>query len=198
MTLIATVKSAQEDIKWFVADQSAASESQIKFAIENKYDDTGPGAKEPQYAYSTYKTLEDALVAYLDDPDTQLPEYERSIAMQKFLKSQPTRYQTQEFQGFYPKSVEEHISYQKTETPFIGNKYSFSENKVPLYYQQRTELSGYHGKGKPTETFALHQVKPVKGNPLSLAHYTRDHIPEGQRTSRPQYTFSYGVHVSNL
>lgn len=88
---------------------SAASESQIRNAIENKYDDTGPGAKGREFAYHTYKTLENALVSYLDDPDTKLPDHEREKAL-RVLESQNSYRPKRPF----PKTVEEYNAYTKT------------------------------------------------------------------------------------
>ncbi|XP_053605767.1 uncharacterized protein LOC128672558 [Plodia interpunctella] len=78
---------ASAEYNYFAIPQSAASEAQIKFAIENKYDDTGPGAKERETAYNTYKNLDEALLSYLDDPDTKLPEFEKAVAVSKLLNT---------------------------------------------------------------------------------------------------------------
>lgn len=86
LLLASRARSIEYDM--FRQAQSAASDAQIRFAIENKYDDTGPGAKGVEYAYDTYKTLEDALVGYIDDPDTKLPEQEKAKGVQKLYKNQ--------------------------------------------------------------------------------------------------------------
>lgn len=174
----------------------AASESQIKFAIENKYDDTGPGAKQPEYAYNTYKNVEDAVIAYLDDPDTKLPEHERSKAIHKLMKS-----------PFYNGNA----PFSKNENYKIFDKYKPLKQDFSVYKQQANRLFfSDESKLRPSdfmvqnlqvdkkpEPFKFQRIHTVKGSPLSLAHYTRD--PDLKEAydhfdPYPKYTFSYGVH----
>ncbi|KAF9412582.1 hypothetical protein HW555_008945 [Spodoptera exigua] len=177
-----------------------ASESQIKFAIENKYDDTGPGAKQPEYAYNTYKNLEDALIAYLDDPDTKLPQHERNKAINKLMQSQ-----------FYAGTT----PFTKNENYNIFDKYQFKPlNQEAIYNHQKSKLFfSTEDKIRPTdlvvptlqldkkpEPFKFQKIQSVKGSPLSLAHYTRDpdlKVAYDNFDSHPKYTFSYGVHDKN-
>lgn len=93
---------------------SAASETQIKQALENNYDDTGPGAKGREYAYNTYKTLEEALVSYIDDPDTKLPSSERMKAINRLINAPKDyeRYTSQPIRE-YPKSVADYTGYRQ-------------------------------------------------------------------------------------
>ncbi|KAG6457357.1 hypothetical protein O3G_MSEX010251 [Manduca sexta] len=182
--------------------KSAASDSQIKFAVENKYDDTGPGAKQPEYAYNTYSNLEDALVGYLNDPDTKLPDFEREKAIERLTNPKPF-YPGQPIERFLPKTVEEYTGYNKQHE----SRPAYVEKKVPLYYPEsepRPGLSAYEDNGlslfnkldkKPSEPYRLHKIQAVKGSPLSIAHYTRDPDYEPRdEFSHPKYSYSYGVH----
>ncbi|KAJ0178012.1 hypothetical protein K1T71_006885 [Dendrolimus kikuchii] len=185
---------------------TAASKSQIKYAEENNYDETGPGAKIPDYAYKTYKTLEDALVAYLNDPDTKLPEYDQSVALSRLTNKQPQKQQTLELkpepiQRHYPKTVEEYTGYKNPE----GHKYEYvfpqrvySQDQKKFYdYKPEVDFVLKPKNKKPLEPFKLQKVIPVKEHPISLAHYTRDpDIEEAfdQFNPNPKYSFSYGVH----
>ncbi|XP_045496640.1 uncharacterized protein LOC123695005 [Colias croceus] len=102
---------------------NAASEAQQRFAIQNRYDDTGPGAKGPESAYNTYRSLEEALISYIDDPDTKLPDHERA-KIARFVNTdynQPIRE--------YPKSVEEYTGQTKPSRPA-------QRRPIPSFYQQ--------------------------------------------------------------
>ncbi|XP_060802347.1 uncharacterized protein LOC132902212 [Amyelois transitella] len=101
VALSCTIVSAEYS-NYFSKPQSAASEAQIRFAIENNYDNTGPGAKQRETAYNTYKHLDDALISYLDDPDTKLPEIEKDKAVVKLLKT--NKYYSKVAQSYLPKS----------------------------------------------------------------------------------------------
>lgn len=183
--------------------QSAASEAQIRFAIENKYDDTGPGAKVPQYAYSTYKTLDDALIAYLDDPDTKLPEFERQRAIQKLTQTAPSFGQNyrQEVQRFYPKTVEDYTGYKQPQVKPQGVRPQLnSPKKYEVPYGFRGPIQELQREREATP-YRLQRIQPVRGNPLSLAHYSKDPDVQnayGQFNPNPKYAFSYGVNVSTL
>ncbi|CAH0583293.1 unnamed protein product [Chrysodeixis includens] len=205
--LILVVSSATSLRRVTGAQQSAASEAQIKFAIENKYDDTGPGAKKPEYAYATYKTLEDALIAYLDDPDTKLPEHERAKAINKLTQSpyfrppsqsnkfhQNGEYKVIDKPQFRPLN-QDIVSYN-----FPGSKIFFPEDtklgKVGVRDLEANDIVGHIAPEK-LEPFKFHKIQSVRGSPLSLAHYTRDHDVKkafDQFDPHPKYTFSYGVH----
>lgn len=200
---IAAANSIQERASPYRLKYAVASESQLKFALENKYDDTGPGAKRPEYAYSTYKNLQDAIIAYLDDPDTKLPESEKAIAVQKLFKN-PNYYPRQQIQRHYPKTVEEYTGYNaETERPVY--KYTIPEKK-PAYYgeEENINLGNFEGNGlslfkieKRPEPLNLRKHQAIKGTPLSVAHYTREQEyeePHDQFNPHPKYTFSYGVH----
>ncbi|XP_022826265.1 uncharacterized protein LOC111356214 [Spodoptera litura] len=179
----------------------AASESQIKFAIENKYDDTGPGAKQPEYAYSTYKNLEDALIAYLDDPDTKLPQHERNKAIHKLMQSQfytgnapLTKSENYKLQNYINKNQFKPLNHDFNLYKPHANKLFFSdEDKTrPTDFEVQT----LKAEKKP-EPFKFQKIHTVKGSPLSLAHYTRDpdlKVAYDQFDSHPKYTYSYGVH----
>ncbi|XP_026731920.1 uncharacterized protein LOC113496796 isoform X2 [Trichoplusia ni] len=205
--LLLVVSSATSLRRVTGAKQSAASESQIKFAIENKYDDTGPGAKKPEYAYSTYKTLEDALIAYLDDPDTKLPEHERAKAINKLTQSpyfrppplsnkfhQSGEYQLLDKLQFRPLNQE--IVYN-----FPASKIFFPEDtklgKIGVRELEANDIVNHYGPEQKLEPFKFHKIQSVRGSPLSLAHYTRD--PDVKQAfeqfdPHPKYSFSYGVH----
>lgn len=171
-----------------------ASESQIKFAIENKFDETGPGAKQPEYAYHTYKNLDDALVAYLDDPDTKLPEFDRERAIDKLTQQQqPGRlFQSN---GNY-KISKPHSQNLQTEV------YDLSIGKH--FYDQDSKIGklGVDGNGVTTYKVVDKKVEPIrfqkihKSVPLSLAHYTRDPSVVDDEFTHPKYSFAYEVHVS--
>ncbi|XP_063826988.1 uncharacterized protein LOC135076451 [Ostrinia nubilalis] len=171
---------------YYPPKKSAASESQVRFAIENKYDDTGPGAKKPEFAYKTYRTLEEALTGYLDDPDTKLPRHERAKAEQKLIGSQKLAYR----------------QFSK-EMPVFPNAPSFGKNLYnsdvsvqvlhPSHHQQLGYLKSIELE-KPKDPFRFHKLQAVKGSPLNLAHFTRDAQADHEFNPNPQYTFSYGVH----
>lgn len=192
-----TVTSYQDGTSYsHDAYPSAASTSQIKFAEENNYDDTGPGAKKPEYAYNTYKTLEEALIAYLDDPDTKLPEQEREKAVQKLLKS--TSYHKPDVFGFYPKTFHS-TAFKQSQQEF--HRPAFSSLNTKTYYgtDSKTDVGRDYYSTK-TEPFKFQKFQTVKSSPLSLAHYTRNpelRSPIEDFISYPKYSYSYGVHVSN-
>ncbi|KAJ8719251.1 hypothetical protein PYW07_016807 [Mythimna separata] len=178
--------------------EQVASEAQVKFALENKYDDTGPGAKQPENAYRTYKNLEDALVAYLDDPDTKLPEHEREKAINKLTQSQ--KYFSYNQNPFQQERFKPQLQHQNIHTNIFSNpigKLSFTQgNKVgQLKVLEGNEVfKSYQAEKK--EPFKLQRIQLVKGSPLSVAHYTKD--PDLQlahdQFEYPKYSFSYGVH----
>lgn len=185
---------------------SAASTSQIKNAQENNYDDTGPGAKEPEFAYKTYKTYEDALVAFLDDPDTKLPDNEKNIALSKLNVRQLQKKETLDLKPVpiprqYPKTVEEYTGYKKPEEEVkyqyvFPQKYLQDQNKDVNYNYDFNLIPKPIKSWKGSELFRAHRVKPIKGSPLSLAHYTRDPIDFASNYYRPSpsYDLSYEVH----
>lgn len=174
--------------------RSAASDAQIRFAIENKYDQTGPGANGREYAYNTYRTLDDALVGYLDDPDTKLPEYEKAKGTAKLY----------EHQAFFQKSNQRplFLSGGLSEKNSLFNKANIDiQAKAPFdYHGYNLGILTKSFEEKPKlDPFRFQKVMSVKGSPLNLAHFTRD----PQELSRdfnpnPHYTFSYGVHVSTI
>ncbi|GBP52570.1 hypothetical protein EVAR_35759_1 [Eumeta japonica] len=186
LVLKATDSRITEKRSYYVPQQSAATAAQIRFAEENKYDDTGPGAKEPQAAYKTFKTLEDALIAYLDDPDTKLPESEmikayKKLLSQKDYKSYP-KHQTQaifltKYQNNHPNKY--YTSKIASVFPAIESKYS-----SPLRRAGDLELEV---KDRP-RPFKLEKVKDA--SPV----YADEEKPEDDPD--PEYTYSYGVHVS--
>lgn len=180
---LSTVTSYEDDSPYSnLAKPSAASSAQIKFAIENNYDDTGPGAKTPEKAYNIYKNLDDALIAYLDDPDTKLPEHDRERAVQKLLaKSQffakPSPYyerQNNFFNKEYPK------------THFSNNPLPFNYPTSEVFYSDGSKLDSLLNQGqfkndfinnspeKNLEPFKFQKFQSIKSNPLSLGHYVRD------------------------
>lgn len=187
--------------------QTAASASQLKFAIENKYDDTGPGAKKPEYAYNTYKTLEDALVAYLDDPDTKLPENEKAKAVHKLLStfSRPVTPGALSNPENYYKAFRKPQFQSQVQNPFnfpAKNVFYHHDSKpaIPFSSIEATNTA----KNQPNtnyKPFKFQKHHTIKGSPLSLAHYTRDpDLKEAfdQFDPHPKYSFSYGVHVSRI
>ncbi|XP_059045700.1 uncharacterized protein LOC131841402 [Achroia grisella] len=162
---------------------SAATDAQIRFAIENKYDDTGPGSKGQESAYKTYKTLEEALVGYINDPDTKLPEYERYIGTQNLLKSQ--KFQT------FPSNNQDAIKYRTV--PYTFNNPGLS--KKVLYHDYKPVLrSKTSFSGIRSDPFRIQKIQPVKANPLNLAHYARDgDNARDHHNPHPQYSYSYDV-----
>ncbi|CAB3227475.1 unnamed protein product [Arctia plantaginis] len=190
----AAVTAHQDSATYFHdAYPSAASTSQIKFAEENNYDDTGPAAKKPVYAYNTYKTLEEALVAYLDDPDTKLPEHEREKAVQKLLKS--TAYPKPDIFEHYPKTFHS-AAFKQSQQEYHSPVFSQLDSKTYYGTDSQTGFNRGYYNTKP-EPFKFQKFQTVKGSPLSLSHYNRK--PElrssfGDFNSYPKYSFSYGVH----
>ncbi|KAM3959970.1 uncharacterized protein ACR2FA_005992 [Aphomia sociella] len=166
---------------------SAAADAQIRFAIENKYDDTGPGSKGPETAYKTFNNLEDALVGYIDDPDTKLPEFEKYIGTQKLLQSQKSNHGSLSNIG---------DSFKFKTVPYSINAYD-APKKV-IYHDYKPLLSN---KGSLTESimsdpFRLQKIQLVKASPLNLAHYSREDTNGGRdyHNPNPQYTYSYDVY----
>ncbi|CAH2241372.1 uncharacterized protein LOC120626858 [Pararge aegeria] len=189
---------------------SAATEAQIRFAIENNYDDTGPGAKGQEYAYKTYKTLEDALVSYLDDPDTKLPDHEREKALNILELQNQGGYSNPTIRPF-PNTVEEYNAYAKQTIPpvvrlNIPNKQAF-QHPTSNYgflnlkdFQQNALLHGSQ-QTRVNDGYSYQKIQAAKSNPVSLAHYTRGFTGHEQQSTvnqqfdpNPHYSFSYGVH----
>ncbi|XP_046967646.1 uncharacterized protein LOC124535462 [Vanessa cardui] len=189
---------------------SAASPAQIRFAIENKYDDTGPGAKSPEYAYQTYKTLEEALVSYYDDPDTKLPEAEKQKAYSILQGSEPINYGPPIRQ--LPKTVEEYTGYNEANVK-EETLNQYNRPNQPIFYREPNtnykyvDLRGLPLRDVPPKkflneklnnnVFSYHKVQALKSNPISLAHYARNPEvieTEHQFDPNPRYSFSYGVH----
>lgn len=213
MPLILVVSSATSLRRATGTQKSAASEAQIKFAIENKYDDTGPGAKKPEYAYATYKTLEDALIAYLDDPDTKLPEHERAKAINKLTQSPYFRpplqlnnfHQSGEYKPLVEKPQFRPLNQDIGSYNFPGSKIFFPEDtklgKIGVRELEANDIVNHYAPEKKLEPFKFHKIQSVRGSPLSLAHYSRDPDVKqafDQFDPHPKYSFSYGVYVSSL
>ncbi|KAI5644582.1 insect cuticle protein domain-containing protein [Phthorimaea operculella] len=143
---------------------SAASPAQIRFAIENKYDNTGPGATEPAAAYKAYKNLDEALVAYVDDPDTQLPQHEKARAIANLYRHKES-----------PRNL-----------PFLSTNYAtIDETKFGLPYNDRdmNELK---------ESFRWSKEEPKKKIPpfphAVIKPFRYQYIPN------PDVEFSVDVH----
>ncbi|XP_050349668.1 uncharacterized protein LOC126773069 [Nymphalis io] len=188
---------------------SAASPAQIRFAIENKYDDTGPGARGPVYAYHTYKTLEDALVSYLDDPDTKLPENEKQKAYAILQGSAQNDYRPPIRQ--LPKTVEEYTGYNEANIKEESlNQYNRPNQQVffrdPSTNYGYLDLRGLQLKDVPpkkflnqrlNDVFNYYKVQAVESSPINLTPYARNpEVTEAQDQfdPNPRYSFSYGVH----
>ncbi|KPI97597.1 hypothetical protein RR46_07344 [Papilio xuthus] len=203
-----------------IPSYSAASESQIRFAIENNYDDTGPGAKGPESAYNTYSTLEEALVSYIDDPDTKLPESERMKAILRLINTPKDyeRYNPSQAIRELPKSVAEYTGYRNIPTiaPIVLKKQPWHNNQV-LYHDPRTNMGIYDLRGisvsninsvkpreRPQNLYKLEdihipgQVGQVNSLPVPNYYpYLTKFIPaQSQYESNPQHSYSYGHRVS--
>ncbi|XP_072949873.1 uncharacterized protein [Epargyreus clarus] len=207
LTLVAITSAQDRKQRSFNRyEYSAASESQIKNAIENNYDDTGPGAKGPEQAFKTFNTLEDALINYLDDPDTKLPEHERAKAIQRLVR--PEHFNLEPI-NYVPK-VNKWKPIQ-AEPISILNKFGLNNRELyNQYLPYRTDLdyraideknlAQYQSVGqnypRPSgEAYKLQTIQAVKSNPVSLAHYTRAQDEgDSEFNPNPQYSFSYGVH----
>ncbi|CAH3996476.1 uncharacterized protein LOC123711849 [Pieris brassicae] len=153
------------------APYSAASESQRRFALENRYDDTGPGAKGPEYAYNTYKTLQEALVSYIDDADTKLPEHERA-KVEQFVNtdfSQPIRE--------LPKTVEEYTGLKQPSRPQLQPLRR--PIQPPPIRQQEEQFSP-----KPL------QYQPILSQP-SFQPYPAEYRPEKLFLQGPNTKYSF-------
>ncbi|XP_026333548.1 uncharacterized protein LOC113240451 [Hyposmocoma kahamanoa] len=151
---------------------SAASPSQIKFAIENNYDNTGPGAKEPDSAYHTYKHLDDALVAYLDDPDTKLPPHDKARALERLYDLQRFRYGVDEHVkpiNMYSGMVEKHI-------PTVLNKLIFDNFKRP--FVSVVDLKNLHADDvdavKSLDPYKWQKEQEPKKSPLTVNVYNKE------------------------
>ncbi|CAG9787082.1 unnamed protein product [Diatraea saccharalis] len=185
--LLAATSVRSQQSNFYHPQQSAASEAQIRFAKENKYDDTGPGAKGPEYAYSTFKRLEDALVGYVDDPDTKLPEFEKAKGIQQLYRSQQKEKPLFKANPFLLRpsqtlkgSLLRHEDTQSAVLPFKQSEtFSFLPEEMNTKVEQIKVL----------------KLQPVKSSPLNLAHFTRDSdVDTNNLNSSPSYTYSYGVH----
>lgn len=180
-----------------------ASETQVKFALESKYDDTGPGAKQPEYAYNTYNNLEDALIGYLNDPDTKLPEHEKEKAINRLTQQD---HSTTHYAGL-SLNKKPHFQYQNIHSDIynypIGKHFQAQDSKVDTIGFKGLEGNGVLGSlqfEKKLEPFKFQRIRVVKGNPLNLAHYLREGDLKqsyDQFDPHPKYVFSYGVHVSS-
>ncbi|XP_011559499.3 uncharacterized protein LOC105389986 [Plutella xylostella] len=179
--------------------RSAASDAQIRFAVENKYDDTGPGATKPEYAYKTYKHLDDALAAYVDDPDTKLSEYDKARAYQRL--GRPINIDYSVPKRTYPQYEQNAVSFvsqtandlPKEVTKDPGLLYGFLHDspRAPLDLRgfKHVHVPSDHMLLTDREPFQLRQIKYVKESPLNLAHYRRQ--PEDKA---PKYSYAYKVH----
>lgn len=130
MLLVTAVTSYQKQTH-YTNRLSAASPAQIKFAIENKFDNTGPGAKEPDTAYHTYKYFDDALVAYLDDPDTKLPPYEKARGLQRLYELERLRHAVDE----HVKPINMYSGITQKTMPLVLKRYNklFSDNPKKVF-----------------------------------------------------------------
>ncbi|XP_048007027.1 uncharacterized protein LOC125242304 [Leguminivora glycinivorella] len=222
LTIILSVAGCITAESWF-SRNSAATDSQIRFAIENKYDHTGPGAQGPEYAYKTYKHLDEAILAYMNDPDTHLPEHEKHRAIYHF--TQPAYYppsnsinHVERLPRYQPKTVDEYTGYkpQPPQTPDIDfatyNPQGIDHNVVTDYTGWKPyEVTGHR---KPIDDPSYYKPRPSE---ITL-NYPKEHTKLGFKTinsevrpvhakspahladpaheydPHPQYSFSYGVH----
>ncbi|XP_061704826.1 uncharacterized protein LOC133516115 [Cydia pomonella] len=148
LTIILSLATCITAETW-LSRNSAATDAQIRFAIENKYDHTGPGAQGPEYAYKTYQNLDEAILAYMNDPDTQLPEYEKNRAVHKFTR--PSYYppsnsinSIEPIPRYQPKTVDEYTGYKP---PQIQNQNipEYATYKPPSIVNQNvvTDYTGW-------------------------------------------------------
>ncbi|VVC90508.1 unnamed protein product [Leptidea sinapis] len=140
-TLIISLISSVRTIDDHPFKYSAASDAQIRQAIENRYDDTGPGAKSPEYAYNTYSSLQEALVSYVDDPDTKLPLSEK-MKFERFVSQGGRQPPIREL----PKTVEEYTGFMKRpiqqkpdDQPIVLNRYQLPERQI-FYHDPKTHV----------------------------------------------------------
>ncbi|XP_034828336.1 uncharacterized protein [Maniola hyperantus] len=188
--------------------RSAASESQIRFAIENKYDDTGPGAKGKEYAYKTYRTLEDALINYLDDPNTTLPQHEREKAINTLRLRNPNQFVYSSPKRPFPNAVE-YNAYTKQSVPSLNlfnkpNKQTFQVSDsnyglLDLKGFQLNDVPQNYQKERLNDGYSYQNIQSAKGIPVSVAQFTRgfqghESRVDNQFDPNPHYSFSYGVH----
>ena len=142
--------------------------------------------------------MDDALISYLDDADTKLPEYERERAI-SVLQGNPYTPPPRQL----PKSVEEYTGY--TERPNPINQFNYGGQVLydPKTNYKYTDLRGYENnlaqknydyKVNEDNFYNLQSVQSptassyVNNYDLSSAH--------DQFDPHPKYSFSYGVHVS--
>ncbi|CAH2040882.1 unnamed protein product, partial [Iphiclides podalirius] len=205
LTLATSARTVQERPNY-----SVASESQIKLALENNYEDTGPGAKGREYAYNTYKTLEEALVSYIDDPDTKLPESERMKALNRLITT-PKEYERYTAQPIreLPKSVADYTGYRQIPqiAPIVLKKNVWPQS---LYSAQPSTKLGSHNLGFSTSslhTGVQHTTQPVykfEGAPISDPALIPGPLIPGyfpflakvnhhREYNRPQYS-TYGIY----
>ncbi|XP_063543565.1 uncharacterized protein LOC134751971 [Cydia strobilella] len=191
LTIILSLAACITADTW-LSRNSAATDAQIRFAIENKYDHTGPGAQGPEYAYKTYQNVDDAILAYMNDPDTQLPEYEKTRAVHKFTR--PTYYPPfnsidnfKPILRYQPKTVDEYTGYKP---PQIQNQniQEYATYKPQSIVNQNV-VTDYRG-WKP---FQL--VSPKK--PIDESTYYKPRLSEAGLNNYPKGNDKFGFETLN-
>lgn len=193
LLLISEARSYQVPVH-FTKRVPAASPAQVKFAIENKYDNTGPGSKEPDNAYHTYKYFDDALVAYLDDPDTKLPPHEKARGLDRL-------YQLQRFrQGFdeHVKPINMYSGMTQKTLPLVLKRYNklLYDNPKKAFLSV-VDLRDLHANDAGAVK-SLSSVDPYKWQkeqepkkiPLTINVYNKG---EEVLTPNPEYFFTFDL-----
>ncbi|XP_050673344.1 uncharacterized protein LOC126971184 [Leptidea sinapis] len=208
-TLLISLISSARTIDDHPFKYSVASDAQIRQAIENRYDDTGPAAKSPEYAYNTYSSLQEALVSYVNDPDTKLPLSEK-MKFERFVSQGGRQPPIREL----PKTVEEYTGFMKRpiqqkpdDQPIVLNRYQLPERQI-FYHDPKThvgilDLRGVTNLNLPSyqerpEPYLLHTEQPLRVDQVIAATprlpEVRPAADHDQFNPHPQYSFSYGVH----
>ncbi|XP_063634828.1 uncharacterized protein LOC134805454, partial [Cydia splendana] len=208
----------------WLSRSTAATDNQIRFAIENKYDHTGPGAEGPEYAYKTYQNLDDAILAYMNDPDTQLPEYEKTRAIQKFTRPAYTSNSINNIEPiprYQPKTVDEYTGYKSPQSQNQNiQEYAIFKPQSIINQNLDTDFKGWKPfqlvkRTKPIDESTYYKSTPSgaglnnypNGNKFgfetlnSEVRPVRGNSPASlaepaieEYDPHPQYSFSYGVH----
>lgn len=191
--LVSEATSYQSPIH-FVNRLSAASPGQIKFAIENKYDNTGPGAKEPDAAYHTYKFFDDALVAYLDDPDTKLPPHDKARGLERLYELQTLNHGVDE----HVKPINMYSGMVQKNIPIVLKRYNkliFDSPKKPFLsvvdlQNLQANDAGMVESLSSGNPYKWQKEQEPKRLPLTVNVYNKD---DGDPKHDAEYFFSFDV-----
>lgn len=143
--------------------------------MENNYDNTGPGAKEPDHAYHTYKHFEDAAVAYLDDPDTKLPPHDKARALERLYELQRLHHGVDQ----HVKPLHMYSGMIQKNVPIVLKRYNklmFDNPKRPFLsvMDLRNLHTDHLGPVKSLDPYELRNEHEPKRTPLRVNIYNKE------------------------